>query len=220
MTYHDQLIAVSSQSEQQAIDQYDGLDEPTALAAIPATIAKANTRAANLALLAFSVAAMGAMRQSVATPMLSLPNPIERLRKATVTAFSTAADSPDPKAIIGRLARCEPLAAAQNTTSDILADDESVRGWVRAVNPGCCELCLWWAAGGKVFPADTEFRYHPGCSCIQVPVFGTGRSGSVLLDRRGLGRSKVYDNPNASKISPEDEAAWAAFEKSLLTKGH
>lgn len=222
MTYRDALLQLAHHTEAKAVAQYDQLGEDDALATVTATVARADRMARSLALLGYATHAMSALHRAVATPVLPVVDDTDRLTKATATAFATAQDSPDPHAIVGRLARSEPLGTAAETYSQALSYDPNVRGWIRAVNPGACELCIWWARGGKVYKPDTPFEYHPSCSCIQVPVFKSVLPGSdsVQLDPKFVRRSKVYDNPDAFKVSAEDEAAWKEFEKTLLREGH
>lgn len=64
-----------------------------------------------------------------------------------------------------RLARSEPLAAAQAVSAEIVAAAPSVEGWRRVLDADPCGRCVRWAEDGRVFPADHHFKSHYGCNC-------------------------------------------------------
>jgi hypothetical protein len=43
-------------------------------------------------------------------------------------------------------------------------------GWVRQLDADPCPACRGWA-DGQVRPVSTRMARHPGCGCIQAPVF-------------------------------------------------
>lgn len=85
----------------------------------------------------------------------------------------TGGPDPELEDIVRRLRRighAEPVEASQRGYSAALEEHESVEGWVRAVEPGACELCQWWAFDGRVWPASSTMQTHKGCACSQTPV--------------------------------------------------
>ncbi|MDC8982550.1 hypothetical protein PR370_15830 [Mycobacterium marinum] len=98
------------------------------------------------------------------TPMVGvLPvDDTARLVKAVHT-ITEGADA-DTAMQLSRLARAEPLSAAQDAAATAMAR-HGVAGWVRQCNADACQLCRWWSAGGRVWPAAHAFARHPGCNC-------------------------------------------------------
>lgn len=86
----------------------------------------------------------------------------ERLSSAVATILASDADTTMQ---LSRMARAEPLDAAQRATAAPMLDQARVGGWVRQTNARACELCRWWSAGGRVWPKDHSFPRHPGCNC-------------------------------------------------------
>lgn len=98
---------------------------------------------------------------------------LPRLEQAWTTAVEVAEERPDPDATAERLARDEPIAAAQAGYQEVLAE-AGVTGYRRALNPDACELCQWLqkshlAPGGYVYPIDQPMFRHIGCRCLPEP---------------------------------------------------
>lgn len=98
---------------------------------------------------------------------------LERLEQAWETVYEVAEDRPDPDATAERLARDEPIAAAQSGYQDVLAE-AGVTGYRRAINPDACELCQWLQKshlrpGGFVYPINQPMYRHTGCRCLPEP---------------------------------------------------
>lgn len=172
MTYRERVVALADRTSRQVRDIYAaysgddiGGDEFVALTA--ATVGRANSRARVMALAGLSAAVLVAVRRPVPTPRIAVVDDAERLTKAARTVLATAAASPVPDTIVARLGRAEPLTAAAETYSAAIAAIPHVTGWTRQLGASSCQLCEWWAADGKVFPADTPMPTHPGCSCTQ-----------------------------------------------------
>ena len=85
-------------------------------------------------------------------------------------AGNVAQASPVPAAIVGRLARAEPLETASTAYTDAMVRSGTSRGWVRQRSAGCCQLCTWWWREGRVWPAEHPFQRHKGCTCTPKPV--------------------------------------------------
>lgn len=149
------------------------VEEDTAAAVLAAQIQRSNEAAANAASLAFSAQQSAAVRRATPAPPVVRPDETARLRKAATTALETAAESDNPQMIIDRLVRSENLnAAAQALRAEVIASPHAT-GYRRKLNPGACELCSYWAKGGKTFAPEKFFPTHPGCACIPDPVFTT-----------------------------------------------
>lgn len=138
-------------------------DVDTALDAIIALINHARAVVTGWA----DVAVAAQIEALTATPTLpSAVAPVddtERLVKAvrTITADTDA----DTAMQVSRLARAESLSAAQDATATAMEHHDAVIGWVRQLNPEACELCQWWARGGRIWKPDHKFARHPGCNC-------------------------------------------------------
>jgi hypothetical protein len=178
MTYRDTLTTLADQSENQALTLFSQLDVLGAemfAAMLAALIAQHNGRAAALAELALAAELMTQLRTPV--PVAALPAAttahyldVERLRKAATTVLDAADTSEVPEAIVGRLARSEPLETAANTYSQAMRRAPLVKGWVRQLSPTACQLCRWWWREGRVWPAEHPMPVHKGCTCTPKPV--------------------------------------------------
>ncbi len=89
----------------------------------------------------------------------------ERLQKAVHTILEE--EQPDPELPdntemrIERLARSEPLEAAQNATIDAMQQQPLGR----AMDADPCQLCRWWWREGRIWPKEHPFQSHKGCNC-------------------------------------------------------
>lgn len=175
--YRARLLALAYAAERAGVAiwrAYVGghLGRRQTVALLAAGIARANSRAGALAAVAHSARLTAIVGRPVAVPVIAVPDDAVRLAKAATTVLDTASASDVPEAIVGRLARAEPLESAAQTTSAAISASNAVSGWIRQTNPDACQLCVWWAAGGKVYPAERKMPTHPGCSCQQIPVIG------------------------------------------------
>lgn len=175
--YRDRLRWLGDTSGARLLAVYDRFlagefDEPATVGLFSASLARWDAKAAALALMSFTATLSRAFRRPVPAPMLPVADEAPRLAKAARTVLVTAAGSPTPEAIITRLGRSEPLQTAAVTFSDAIAASPHVVGWRRQLGSSSCQLCEWWAAGGKVWPPDHPMPTHPGCTCTQVPVIG------------------------------------------------
>ena len=93
----------------------------------------------------------------------------ERLQKAVHTILEE--EQPDPELPdntemrIERLARSEPLEAAENATIDAMQQQPLVEGWTRQMDADPCQLCRWWWREGRIWPKEHPFQSHKGCNC-------------------------------------------------------
>lgn len=136
---------------------------------IAAAVATANAAAATLA--DAYVAAQIEHATATPTPAVGLPpaDDTERL----VLAARTILDDADADAGMRfeRLARAEPLDTAQQHAAAVMRLQPSVKGWRLRLDTDACELCRWYAAGGRVYRLTRTFRQpHPGCGCMPEPV--------------------------------------------------
>jgi len=175
VTYRDTLTALAGATEEAAVNLYlrheagevtdDGFD-----AYLAAVVSRANGRAAAVADLGLAAAVTVALRRPVAplgiVPPASDP---DRLRRAARTLREALDDTPDPSARVARLGRSEPLTAAANAYSTGMSASPHVTGWTRGLSAKACQLCQWWARGGRVFRADHPMPTHKGCTCTPIP---------------------------------------------------
>ena len=180
VTYQQTLKALAASGEATAVALWRRVDDPTDdfddemfTATLGASLAIHNARAQSLSQLAFSAQAMIATGAAVAVAGLPVRDDIARLRAAAATVLDVARDSNDPDAIVGRLGRYEPLTTGHETFDAVITDSNLVDGWTRGVSAGGCELCQEWADDGAEFGSDEDMEIHPGCGCVQEPIFTT-----------------------------------------------
>lgn len=107
----------------------------------------------------------------MAASLIHARNP-SRIGKALAT-IRNEADLTDVESVtagalrIARLARAEPHNTAQEVTGELVKN--TANGWIRALNPGACELCRYWSRDGRVWPAAHSMPTHKGCTCYQSP---------------------------------------------------
>ena len=173
MSYRDQITNLGDRSEQRVLELYDryeageiGHDETVAL--IAAVVAQANSRAVTLADLSLAATLMLQIQRPVATIGLRPPdNDLDRLHKAATTLLAIEGLTRER---VARLARSEPLEAAQRAYSEAMAQSKHVNGWRRKLSANACQLCRWWWREGQVWPADHPMPTHKGCTCSPQPV--------------------------------------------------
>jgi hypothetical protein len=89
--------------------------------------------------------------------------------------LDVARASDAPEAIIGRLARAEPLNTAARTYSEQIASSTLTEGWTRHMDADPCQLSVWWAPigpdGPRVWPKAHPFHTHTGCVCVPKPLW-------------------------------------------------
>ena len=176
MTYRDALVSLSDDCVKQVMGIYalfvaGTLTEEQTVTAIANIIAVANQRAYALADVALAATIVVQLGQPVATVgVLPSTSDVDRLTKAAATVLKVAEGSEVPEAIVGRLARAEPLETAAGAYSDAMKASPHVGGWVRNISGGACQLCTWWWREGRVWPADHRMPTHKGCTCTPKPV--------------------------------------------------
>ncbi len=161
------------------------VDEERFVSMSAATINQANGKATVTADVAVSVEV--ATRKG-GRPRLAGIHPFDdqaRLKgavRATATEGKTPAEAEATRRMkLGRLARSEPYSTAQDTMPKAM-EAHGARGWVRVANTGACKLCRKWA-DGKVRPLTMMMIRHPGCTCLQRPVFTEAKAkADVTVD--------------------------------------
>ena len=111
---------------------------------------------------------------------------LARLEKAIGTIL--AADQ-DTLMQLARLGNSEPLESAARSFSDGIKAHGKVKGWIRQLEPGACELCQWLYADGRIWPADYPIQTHKGCVCNPLPTFADRELSvpySKFLNRNGV----------------------------------
>ena len=84
----------------------------------------------------------------------------------TAEAADTNKAQVDPQETqVARLARCEPLEAAQQASHDAMQQQPLVEGWIRHMDADPCQLCVWWWREGRVWPKAHPMPRHKGCNC-------------------------------------------------------
>lgn len=177
MSYHDILVGLSRECERQVLAVYAAyaagdISTDEAQVTIAGIIAAHNSKAVALADLSLAATIMLSLRREEAVlGLLPAVDDVVRLQKAAATVLTVAEDSEVPEAIVGRLARSEPLETAARAYSEAMNKSAKVTGWVRNLSgDSSCQLCVWWWRAGKVWDADHEMPTHKGCTCTPQPV--------------------------------------------------
>ena len=113
-------------------------------------------------------------------PLLSL---LDQPRISTLTAIAQGMEAVQALKLGGRQA--EMLATSTVQDAGRQADSVAIFsrpnvGWVRMVNPPCCDRCAVQA--GKFFRSNEGFQRHPRCSCQHVPSVGDTSIGPQRAD--------------------------------------
>lgn len=179
MAYRDTLAQLAEDSEQTVLAAYHSyleglLDREETVQIIAQLIAEANGRARSLADMAMATQMMIELGEPLPVSGVDFPDESPRLRKAADTTLTVAEASPVPDAIVGRLARSEPLEAAAEAAQDSMVRSGLTRGWIRQKSANACQLCEWWWREGRVWPAEHPFQHHKGCTCSPKPVLKKG----------------------------------------------
>lgn len=93
----------------------------------------------------------------------------------------TAPDSTQMR--IERLARSEPLEAAQNATIEAIQQQPLVEGWTRQMDADPCQLCRWWWREGRIWPKEHPFQSHKGCNCTPKVVLAENIESTMYTRR-------------------------------------
>lgn len=192
--YQAQTAAVAATAVTQAALVYAALQAGTvtgaeAVGLIAATVNAANAAAGGLADL--YVAGQVEAVTGVPTPTIGIV-PVDDTERLTAAVETVLDKLPEPEmehdatpiepegvavkqkpeipAALERLARAEPLAAAQETAVEAMDVQPKVIGWRRQLDAEPCELCRWWYADGRIYRTTTKFQQHPNCNCQPEPV--------------------------------------------------
>lgn len=180
MTLQTSMTALSERTAQQlnagyAAYQAGQISEPVWHATAVNLLLAANIKAIGLADFAAAAYLTVTRREPVPTLGIVLPqNERGRLDDAIITLTDRASPMHDRASEVPgrveRLARAEPLNAAQQTYVTAL-NRHGVTGYRRGVSPDACEMCATWLyRDGYVWPTSKPFHRHPGCACYPVPV--------------------------------------------------
>lgn len=172
--YQVQTEAVAANTQTKVLAIWAALQagKLTAAAAeelIAAVINRANAAATTLADVFLSLQIEQASGRPTPATGLAPADNQERLVKAANTILSApepAEGEPDqPSMRLERLARSEPLAAAQTATTTAMQSQPLVEGWTRQMDADPCQLCRWWWRDGRIWPKEHPFQTHKGCNC-------------------------------------------------------
>lgn len=145
------------------------VDEFTELAVQLVEISNARGRVAAEAAFRSWAEQVTAQPEGVAITATPRTAEAERLTKA-VNTITNATASVDTVMQLERLARNEPVQAATDAMTEAMSGSELVSGWRRGLEPGACQLCVWWWREGRVWRANHPMPRHTGCTCTQIPV--------------------------------------------------
>lgn len=208
MTYRDALQSLSSNSERvlsQLAERYlaGAITLDTLADVAGPLLAAANVRGwqlGQLSLAGYIATVTGQPGPAPVPPPNHYATP-HRLSSAVYTAMDQGIASEELRDYglmrIKRLARSEPVEAAQRSYSAAMQRSSRVRGWVRSVEPDGCQLCQWWSREGRVWPAEHPMPTHKGCMCEQIPVMreriqSTQHTRALAHDRRVAANTEYY----------------------------
>ncbi len=170
MTYRDDQVRLADQSQQQVANLYAAYQtgkltheqfKAAALQVMLVMMAAAN-KLADVTLAKLVSQNIGT--EVVATGVVS-SDASDRLDKALDTVLA----NPNSDMAIRRLANSATLEAAQLGWGNALRNQPGVNAWTRQTRPGACDICQ--KLTGSVLSLSTPMYHHPGCTCIQKPVF-------------------------------------------------
>lgn len=141
------------------------------LATVAVSLGQAQGRMlAEVSLLAW-MQARGVRVEPVAAHRLAHYADSERVRKGLETIVAAGVLEPDTASTrLKRFGYAETVEASQRAFGQAMKESPHVGGWVRGLEPDACELCVWWAREGRVWPSDHSMPTHKGCICTPIPV--------------------------------------------------
>lgn len=182
---HTETLAAAAQSQALAVYaayQAGRLTRAEAVSVIAAVINGANASAVALADAGLSVQIEYATGQPAPATGITPTDAAERLQKAVDSILDE--EQPDNTQMrIERLARAEPLEAAQNATIDAIQHQPLVEGWTRQMDADPCQLCRWWWREGRIWPKEHPFQSHKGCNCTPKVVLAEHIESTVYTRR-------------------------------------
>jgi len=173
MSYESTLRKLSDQSKDILVKAWTAVERgtlprdvfPNIAAEVVAIANERGRAAAEIALNGYMIAAVGAVTPPVV--VAAVVDDRDRLQKA----FATIMDSDqDITMQLERIGVAEPLEAAADRMSEGIQQDQRVKGWVREMEAGACQLCRWWWREGREWPSEHPMPTHKGCVCTQLPV--------------------------------------------------
>ncbi len=190
LRYRDRALRLAGSSESAVLalwSRYEAgqLDEAQFRDLAAAVIAAHNARATTLADLALAAVlsaelgkltpALGLLQSADDRPRLAaaLGTLLDRAGSLELPGAAAAERSAAERAMVVRIARSEPLDAAQVTFQRGM-QRRRVPGWTRGTGPKPCPLCSS-LADGTVMSPSTRMARHKGCSCYQIPTERTPR---------------------------------------------
>src|SRR5699024_6116971 len=163
-------------------------------------VAIANERgraAAEIALNGYMIAAVG----EVTPPVVVAAVVDDRARLGQ--AFATILDSDhDIIMQLERIGVAEPLEAAANRMSEGIQQDGRVKGWVREMEAGACQLCRWWWREGREWPAEHPMPTHKGCTCTQLPVTRDEIASTIYTRKLERAKEGAQSGPRKNSTRP------------------
>lgn len=172
MTYRADAITIAGESQRVVLQLWNSYqagritaDEFSQLAG--ETLGAYNEQAATVASVALS-RDLSRLGMDVDLYVADRSADTERLPKAFATLVAAVASEANAVTVdsVARLARVEPIAAAQDTYSEGLKKHDL--RWTRSVSAGACQVCQGLA--GAVLPASVPMFHHAGCTCTQSVV--------------------------------------------------
>lgn len=184
--------ALAAATASQALAVYSAyqagrLTRDQAVSLIASVVNTANAAAVSLADAGLSVQIEHATGLPAPTTGITPTDDAERLHKAVDTILDEEQPNrelPDNSQMrVERLARSEPLEAAQSATIDAIQQQTLVEGWTRQMDADPCQLCRWWWREGRIWPKEHPFQSHKGCNCTPKVVLAENIESTVYTRR-------------------------------------
>lgn len=175
MSYQETLDRLSADTEmkaQRVLDQLEAgdIDQETAVALLTAIIFVGQKRGAAVAELSFAAQVSAMSGTPTVAAGVTANEQKDIVMKVISRTVSKSRGIDETRTRMVRIARNEPQEIAKQTYGKALERSPKVEGWTRGLDSDPCELCVWWARDGRVWPKDYPLAHHKGCQCTQVPV--------------------------------------------------
>jgi len=198
--YQASTEALAAAAQAQALSVYTAyqagrIAREQAVSLITAVVNTANAAAVSLADIGLSLQIEQATGIPTPPTGITPTDATERLEKAVDTILESDENSLLPEASdtlsptsaeqmrIERLARSEPLEAAQNATIAAIQQQPLVEGWTRQMDADPCQLCRWWWREGRIWPKEHPFQSHKGCNCTPNVVLAENIESTMYTRR-------------------------------------
>lgn len=175
MSYRDLLVKLGDTTSEKVLNIYRLMDAGDitrfdAIALMSTLIGKSQAKAIALAETSLAAELTLALLEPVPVVATPIKPDTTAVRGAVITTLGTAKSTPDIEARLERVVRGITYKAATDAYSHGVSRSKRVKGWTRDLEPGACEMCVWWWREGRTWPREHPMPTHTGCTCSPKPV--------------------------------------------------